>query len=169
MQLTYQYGEEQIVLDVEPAESGWRVRLPDGTEHMIFAGRLPGNVLQVRESAKTFEIAFARSSRGLEIAFSGQAYLFTDAAANRLKRSRAASSGTLTAPMVGVVADVLVQVGDTVEAYQPIAVVSAMKVYATVEAPFGGTVKAIHVRKEDRVEHGALLAEIEPTSHEAQP
>jgi pyruvate carboxylase subunit B len=62
--------------------------------------------------------------------------------------------------MTGSVADVLVKEGDSVQAYQPMAVVEAMKVLATLEAPIAGEVARIHVSKGDRVDHGALLIEI---------
>jgi biotin carboxyl carrier protein len=64
--------------------------------------------------------------------------------------------------MVGVVAGVSVAVGDRVAAYQPVAIVEAMKVLATLEAPFAGIVAAVHVKKGDAVEHGAPLVEITP-------
>jgi biotin carboxyl carrier protein len=168
MQIVYQHGDEQIGLQVESVKDGWRVRLPDGSERTITAQRVSDGILQIIEGDRTFNAAFAKTKRGLEIAFGGQVFVFTDPAASKRNR-KSVASGSLTAPMVGVVADVLVQAGDTVASYQPIAVVSAMKVYGTVEAPFAGTVTAVHVKKDQRVEHGALLAEIEPASEEPQP
>lgn len=64
--------------------------------------------------------------------------------------------------MGGVVAEVKVTAGEAVEAYQPLAVVEAMKVLATIEAPFAGTVRAVHIGRGDRVEHGQILVEIAP-------
>jgi biotin carboxyl carrier protein len=66
--------------------------------------------------------------------------------------------------MVGVVADVLVREGQAVDAYQPLVVVEAMKVMATVEAPFAGTVKAVHVRKNQRVVYGEPVVELVSSS-----
>ncbi len=68
--------------------------------------------------------------------------MFSPCPANRKSNSnRKRSSGALIAPMSGIVVEVKVTVGQTVEAAQPLVVVEAMKVYATVEAPFAGHVK----------------------------
>lgn len=169
MQLTFQLGEEGITLEVVPADGGWRVRLPSGDEHTIQARRLPGDILQVAHCSRAFRVAFARTKRGVEISYGGATYVFSDTPARRAERTQQASSGALVAPMAGVVAEVLVREGDTVQAYQPVVVVAAMKVYATIEAPFAGAVKAVHVAKDQRVEHGALLVEIARADEKAKP
>ncbi len=167
MQLTFQHNDNRIALHVEPDGDGWRVRLPDGTEHRITARRLPGDVLQISESgrqapeARIFRVPFARTERGAHFSLAGEAYSFGAPAARRAGVARGGAAGVLTAPMVGVVVDVMVQQGQAVEAYQPLAVIEAMKVMATVEAPFAGTVKAVHVHQRQRVEHGAPVVEIE--------
>ncbi|HLK60596.1 MAG TPA: biotin/lipoyl-containing protein [Chthonomonadaceae bacterium] len=166
MQLTFQYQDELITLQAEPEGEGWRVRLPDGTEHILVAVRLPGEVMQITlpgsdaDVACSFRAPFARTERGIEIAMDGETYLFTPTTGQRASRKRTASSGALTAPMVGVVAEVLVTEGQTVEAYQPLAVVEAMKVMATIEAPFAGIVEKVYVRKSERVAHGAPIVDI---------
>lgn len=155
------------MIEIEPAEGGWRVRLPGGAEHVIRARRLPGDILQIEEAGRMFQVSFARTRRGIELSYAGESYVFSETpAARKAGRPAAQSSGSLTAPMAGVVADVLVKLGDTVAAYQPVAVISAMKVYATVEAPFAGLVNAVHVAKDQRVDHGALLAEIAPSAED---
>jgi 3-methylcrotonyl-CoA carboxylase alpha subunit len=168
MQLTFQLGEEKVALQVEPADNGWRVRLPSGAERTIQARRLTGDILQIADGDRAFQVAFARSRRGIEVSYGGTTYVFSDTPARRAGRKQQASSGALVAPMAGVVADVLVREGDTVQTYQPVVVVAAMKVYATVETPFAGAVKAVHVAKDQRVEHGALLVEI-ATADEEKP
>jgi biotin carboxyl carrier protein len=166
MQLSFQYKEELITLQAEAEGEGWRVRLPDGTEHLLLARRLPGDVMQLTlpeaDTGMTHSVqaAFARTERGVEIAFGGETYVFGTAMGQRTERKRSAASGALVAPMVGVVADVLVTEGQKVEAYQPLAVVEAMKVMATVEAPFAGVVAKVYVQKNERVGHGAPLVDV---------
>lgn len=161
--LTFQHddGTDAIILHVEPDGDGWRVRLPDGTEHRIAARRLPGDVWEISEGPRTFRVPFARTERGIELSLEGEAFAFVPGTARQggAGRTRRAS-GALTAPMAGVVADVLVAEGEAVEAYQPLVVIEAMKVFATIEAPFAGTVKAVHVQKLQPVEHGATVVEV---------
>jgi len=161
LQLTFQYGDDLITVDVDADGDQWLVRLPDGSTHRIAATRLPGDVLQISEGDRTFRIPFARSARGLEISHCGSTYAFTTASASRKPGGARKSAGSLASPMGGVVAEVLVVEGQSVDAYAPLVVVEAMKVYATVEATFAGTVKAISVKKGDRVEMGQTLVDLE--------
>jgi len=196
MRLTFQHETGPVVLHVEPDGDGWRVRLPDGSEHRLTARRLPGDLIQVTEhlipdadnrqpttddlapdtqhptpnaAYRVFRVPFARTERGIEFSYAGQTFVFLPEDAARRARGRSGRvSGALTAPMVGVIADVLVQEGQRVEAYQPLVVVEAMKVMSTVEAPFAGTVARVYVQKDQRVAHGAPVVDIAPASEEPQ-
>lgn len=77
------------------------------------------------------------------------------------KRKQAGAPGDVSTSMPGNIVDVLVKEGDTVKAGQPILITEAMKMETEVQAPIGGTVKAIHIAKGDRVNPGELLVEIE--------
>jgi acetyl/propionyl-CoA carboxylase alpha subunit len=68
--------------------------------------------------------------------------------------------GGLTAPMPGAVVRILVSVGDTVEAGQPLLVLEAMKMEHTIRSPEDGTVAAINVKEGEQVAIGAVLAEL---------
>ncbi len=175
MQIQKKYGEELVTLNVEPDGDGWRVRLPDGSEHRFTAARRVEDVLQISATEVTqtdaetatvgervFRIPFARSTEGVAFAFEGMAYTFHTPTVRAPERKATAASGALTAPMSGVVADVLVTVGQTVEARQPLVVLEAMKVMTTLEAPFAGTVTALTVQKKQQIAHGAAVVEITP-------
>ncbi|ASL25019.1 sodium-extruding oxaloacetate decarboxylase subunit alpha [Azotobacter chroococcum] len=77
------------------------------------------------------------------------------------KRKQAGAPGDVSTSMPGNIVDVLVKEGDKVKAGQPILITEAMKMETEVQAPIGGTVKAIHIAKGDRVNPGELLVEIE--------
>lgn len=168
MELRYQLGEETIVLRVEKDGDRWRVGLPDGTERLIVASRGADGVVELQWDAmgdgveKRIRVPIRQSGQSAELSYGGEVYRF-EAIGGRQRAGRAREGkGQLAAPMVGVVADVLVAVGDAVAAYQPLAVIEAMKVYATLEAPFAGTIAAAHVKKGDRVDHGAVVVEVTP-------
>jgi biotin carboxyl carrier protein len=124
---------------------------------------LPSGDIEVECDGRRVVVPCARDAQGrLWLAWQGRSFVFTLLTPGR-KRGAAKKSGSLVAPMTGVVAEVLVTVGQSVTAYQPLATVEAMKVLATLEAPFAGTVTAVHVTQKDRVEHGAVLVELAPT------
>jgi len=76
------------------------------------------------------------------------------------KRPRASKPGDVTTSMPGTVVDVLVHVGDSVKAGDPVLVTEAMKMETEIQAPIAGTVAAIHVAKGDSVNPDETLIEI---------
>ena len=91
--------------------------------------------------------------------------------ARRPRRSSAGSggagagggSGEVRTPMQGTVVKVLVAVGDTVEAGQPVVVLEAMKMENNLLAGCSGTVGEIRVAAGDLVGGGDLVVLIEPS------
>jgi biotin carboxyl carrier protein len=147
MNTKWLYNDEEIEAVTPAAASAHQ--LPDGDITLVHNGR-------------TVTIPCARDAQGrVWLAWQGRSFAFTPIVAGK-KRAAAKKSGCLSAPMTGVVAEVLVSVGQHVDAYQPLVTLEAMKVLATLEAPFAGTVTAVHVQKKDRVEHGMVLIEVEP-------
>ena len=67
----------------------------------------------------------------------------------------------VTAPMVGKVVKILVEVGAEVEEDEPIVMLEAMKVEMPVVSPDDGTVASIDVSEGDTVEADQVLAKIE--------
>ncbi|MGQ9425172.1 sodium-extruding oxaloacetate decarboxylase subunit alpha [Gilvimarinus sp. F26214L] len=76
-------------------------------------------------------------------------------------RPQASAPGHVTTGMPGNIVDVLVAVGDTVEAGQPVLITEAMKMETEIQAPVTGQVAAVHVAKGDRVNPGEVLVEIQ--------
>lgn len=76
------------------------------------------------------------------------------------KRPRANKPGHVTTSMPGTIVDVLVEVGVTVKAGDPLLVAEAMKMETEIQAPIAGTVKAIHVAKGDSVNPDETLVEL---------
>ena len=65
--------------------------------------------------------------------------------------------GGLVAPMPGVVLDVLVSAGQSVEAGQTLMILEAMKMEHRIVAPRDGTVEHVHVGVGDQVDNAQLL------------
>ncbi len=76
------------------------------------------------------------------------------------KRQQASQPGHVTTAMPGNVVDVLVAVGDKVEAGQAVLVTEAMKMESEIHSNIAGEVKAVNVAKGDRVTPGDVLVEI---------
>ena len=65
--------------------------------------------------------------------------------------------------MPGVVLEVLVSAGQSVEAGQTLMVLEAMKMEHRIVASDNGTVTVVHFSAGDRVEQGATLLDVEDT------
>lgn len=72
----------------------------------------------------------------------------------------AGGSGSVAAPIPGVVTSVLVKAGDTVAAGQIVLKLEAMKMENDIATPAAGTVKAVHVSQGSEVSSGQLLVEV---------
>jgi pyruvate carboxylase subunit B len=76
---------------------------------------------------------------------------------------RATRPGDVTTSMPGIIIEVLVDVGDIIEAGTPVLITEAMKMETEIQAPVHGKVIAINVHKGDRVNPDETLIEIEET------
>jgi len=68
-----------------------------------------------------------------------------------------AGKGTLTAPMPGVILEVNVKAGDSVERGQQIAILDAMKMHNVIGAPRAGTIAEVFVDAGQNVDHGTAI------------
>lgn len=75
-------------------------------------------------------------------------------------RPTASLPGHVTTSMPGTIVDVLVEVGDEVEAGAALIVTEAMKMETEIQAPVTGKIAAIHVQKGDSVNPDEVLVEI---------
>ena len=123
---------------------------------------LPSGDIEVTVGEKITVVAVAHGERGeVLLGLDGHTWSFQPTPTKGSRTAARQKSGSLSAPMAGIVRAVHVTVGQSVEAYQPLAVMEAMKVMATLEAPFAGVVIAVHAAPGDRIEHGAVLVELE--------
>ncbi len=67
----------------------------------------------------------------------------------------------LTAPMPGLILDVQVSAGQEVKEGDTLVILSAMKMENSFVSHMDGTIKAVHVSKDDAVDKGQLLVEFE--------
>lgn len=65
--------------------------------------------------------------------------------------------GALTAPMPGVILEIKVKPGDTVERGQPVAVLDAMKMHNVVASPRAGVIAEVLVAAGQTVDHGEAI------------
>jgi geranyl-CoA carboxylase alpha subunit len=97
----------------------------------------------------------------LHLAIDGQVWVLHEAS-DSPTQSAQHDPRQVRAPVTGTVAQVVVQVGDTVQAGQPLASVEAMKMEMWVKASVHATVTAIRAAALSPVSAGAVLIDLEP-------
>ena len=73
------------------------------------------------------------------------------------KPAGAGGAGAVTAPMPGVILDIGVKVGDTVDRGQVVAVLEAMKMQNSIKSPRAGTIAEVCVTVGQAVGHGDTI------------
>lgn len=100
-----------------------------------------------------------REGDSILVSYLGRQYRIEKA--TRRAASTAKGSGTISAPMPGLIVDVLVAEGNHVDRGQKLVVLEAMKTQQAFSSPFPGVVKVLKVKPGDQVIEGQLLVEVE--------
>ncbi|PKN20498.1 MAG: hypothetical protein CVU71_01525 [Deltaproteobacteria bacterium HGW-Deltaproteobacteria-6] len=127
--------------------------------------RISDNQIHLQLGSGSLNVYVADMTDGKLINIEGMSYLVQDAdtLAQNYTRKRGNKEGPLvvTPPMPSVVVRILVTAGDQVEKGQGVMIVTAMKMEATLCAPYKGTVLKINVSEGNKVMPGQILIDIE--------
>jgi biotin carboxyl carrier protein len=158
------------VLRVELWRAGDRqfVRVEDGPEQAVHLEQVHGALRSLVLGERRFELLAALDHGAVRVAVGGLEYrveVLDDAHARLASvagsRAAAHTRRELRAPMPGLMVKVLCQVGDAVEAGQPLAVLQAMKMENELSVPRGGKVTSIAAESGQTVEQGQVLLVVE--------
>ena len=165
-------NKEQISLTVAPLPSGeGHTARIDGREYRLRWLPINDNEWLLDVDGRPIRASLAARGSETWISIDGENYLIEDAgAADRRPRRRGGpddQSRQVTPPMPAVVIRILAAEGDPVDKGQSLMVLSAMKMEATLTAPYRGVVKKIHAAVGAQVMPGEILMEIEPAEEES--
>ena len=120
--------------------------------------------VEVEGTRRSLDIAINQNYVALSSPRLNRSYLFLSLEESQLGEVAALknSSNVIRAHMPGLVTDVLVAEGDTVEEGQTGVVMEAMKLIHNMPCPCAGSVKSVMFATGDKVEDGDLIIEIEP-------
>lgn len=148
---------------VEHGERVWRFDLD---------GNAPG---MLRTADRTLRFDWEEGSVATRLTLDGRTFplVVENEAAHRLKSFGLSAVGgqkahDVRSPMPGLVLQIEVEEGQTVECGQGIAIIEAMKMENEITAPVDGIVVGIAAQSGETVEQSALLCRIEPHPEEAQ-
>ena len=157
-------NERTVVVD----ETGDRITVTvgegDPVEVDVTTSGVPG-MFSLVIGGRPRQAFVSRRGTGFEVTVGGRRFLVGPATGGGRQRGALGAkdrAGEVTAPLAGVVVEVRVAVGDSVQVGQTLLVIEAMKMQNEIQAPHDGIVKAIHCQQGGRVEQGALVLEYDP-------
>jgi biotin carboxyl carrier protein len=120
------------------------------------------HLLQRGYQAMEFHLSL-QDEETLQVLVSGRRLVahITNPFRRKTSRCQGAQSGCLTAPMPGLVVQVLVAEGDTVEEGQPLLVIESMKMQMQMRSTCAGKVTSLPVITGQQVDKGQVLAQVE--------
>lgn len=157
--LKWKYGKEEVPADVKP-KTMEQVQKEDELVRKALSGELTskGNngatrELEVKVDGEVFTVEINDPNGG-------------SAAAPRARRAKASTkevvaTGSIVAPIPGMIFEVKKKVGDEVKAGDTVLVLEAMKMQNTLEASVDGVIKEIRFDTGDSVAKGDVLVVIE--------
>lgn len=160
---TYQVGDEIRTVSVQRHGDGFKVTIGDVT-YTVRAQRPEDGRLNVQVGDRRLRAYVASDGLRRYVAMAGQTWVLERPQPEQRRRAGAAGglgAGGLEASMPGLVLDVLVSEGDTVQRGDTLVLLEAMKMELRITAPAGGTVTHVYCKAGDVVERGQVLVEID--------
>jgi 3-methylcrotonyl-CoA carboxylase alpha subunit len=159
-----QEDEAEHTLTVEALRHG-RYRVVENDERLEIDVKRREGTLEIASNGRVVHVPFHLEGSYLSLAMGEERYAFT--VSTEIEKAAGASgsskSGAILSPMPGIVSDVKVAVGDTVDAKQVVVVIESMKLFISLESPAAGTVKEVACVPGETVRAGARLILVEPT------
>ncbi len=144
------------------------VRVDDAEERPVQLGQVHGPLRSLVLGERRIELLAAVDDDAVRLAIGGLEYraeVLDEAHARLASVAGVRASGharrELKAPMPGLLVNILCQVGDAIEAGQPLAVLQAMKMENELSLPRSGTVTSIGAESGQTVEQGQVLVVVE--------
>ena len=162
MEFHYELPAGTVTVQVEPAGSGYAITIlrPDQAPEscQVDARRPEHGQLTLCFDDRRVRAHVAKTGNVRHVALGGHSWRLEPP--KPVGRKREVGSGSLQATMPGKVLDVLVQVGQEVEAGAPLVLLEAMKMELRVTAPNAGVVRSVSVSAGEIVDQGQALVDI---------
>lgn len=153
-------------VELERHAGGYRVRHGDHVHQVELEALAEGDAYSLLVDGRSVDVGVEEKGQQVELMVSGRRYPTTvlgerEWLARSIEKDTGEGDKQVRAVMTGIVRDVLVAPGDTVEPGQVVLILEAMKMENEVKAGAGGTVSAVHCSAGDTVELGVVLVLID--------
>ncbi|MDQ7018642.1 MAG: acetyl-CoA carboxylase biotin carboxylase subunit [Robiginitomaculum sp.] len=155
-------GEETLNLFLTPkGPDVYEVRGPDETTAHIRVLDIRGHKAVLEIDGHQKRLAFHQAGARISVSIKGREFHAENLCALATSSQKTVDSGSVIAPMHGLLGKVLVKPGDTVCKGAPLAILEAMKMQHELCAGINGTIKAVHAKPGTQIAAHTVLIEIE--------
>jgi biotin carboxyl carrier protein len=161
-------GLHRFVFDALESDVPKEMTRARGREHTVYLDDGKRALRTAEVDAERVTFGWIRRENGYTINIAGRNYdiEFIDPRLEALKallpeKTLAGGKAEIPAPIPGLVKEVLVKVGDTVEKDQTVCILDAMKLENEIPAPKAGVIQSIAVKPGQSVDKGELLVVVE--------
>lgn len=163
MEFLIQRGPERSRVDVVREDDALRITRDAGQPLRVVVIDHDATSLLLEVDGQRHRVRWVRHGNELHLALAGHAARFVRVDEEHAEElDTAGGSPVVRSPMPGRVLEVLVQVGQEVDAGQPVARVEAMKMEVALPSAVDGTVAEVHVRADQLVQPDDPLVTITP-------
>ena len=142
-----------------------------GIDFLLGKGKVAVRLNEPKEAAKSNDSVIIINGEKFEVKFDGDKAIVNgkeytigeekvETSKTEQKTATAGAGGVITAPMPGMVTQVLVSEGQAVKLGDTLVVVEVMKMETPIKATTEGTIKRLFVKKGDNVKTGDKVAEV---------
>ena len=160
-----QCNDQTLKIQLKPCTSGFEAHY-NGQTLSVQGELLDAHRLQVCINGQQQKIAFNQHAQGITLFQNGQRHVFRYVQANFNSDDQQDNANNLTAPMPGVITQVLVAANARVKKDDVLMTLEAMKIEYSIRAPFDGIVASSYFQAGDQVKAGDELVEFEALTEE---
>ncbi|WP_216934332.1 MULTISPECIES: acetyl/propionyl/methylcrotonyl-CoA carboxylase subunit alpha [unclassified Acinetobacter] len=164
---TVQLQRNGITLNVQfSAQDQGFVAHYNGQQIQLQGQFIDAHTLALQLAGKQQKLAFSQTEHGITLFQNGQTHKFDYIKPDYHQHDDQGAENNLTAPMPGVITQVLVAANDKVKKDDVLMTLEAMKIEYSIRAPHDGIIASSYFQKGDQVKAGDELVEFQPLTEE---
>jgi 3-methylcrotonyl-CoA carboxylase alpha subunit len=169
---------QQNAYTVQLQRNGINLKVQFSTQNQGFVANYNGQQIQLQGqfidahtlalqlAGKQQKLAFSQTEHGITLFHNGQTHKFDYLKSDFNSQDEQGTENNLTAPMPGVITQVLVAANDKVKKDDVLMTLEAMKIEYSIRAPHDGIIASSYFQKGDQVKAGDELVEFQPLTEE---
>ena len=154
---------EATRLEIRPFDELFEVKI-DGEKKSISVSQISPAHLSILLNGESYNVEVERFGQKYQVTTRGEVYEFSvidEREVVTTEKPQLSGRLVVTAPMPGLVVDLMCETGDEIEVDKGVLVLEAMKMQNEIAAPASGTITEIPVKVGDSVNSGDCLFVIE--------